>query len=155
MRFNDFANFVTSNTDKFTGFFKDIFDNPLQSIKDLGNAIRDNIIERFNSLLDTLGFVGDALSKFIDGDFSGAAESIKSAGKELVDVYTGVDGSFEKIVDKTSELSDAVSNYTSKVVESAKQNVELNKQAELGAAKQAELVEQFDQQAEQIKANKR
>ncbi|BAQ92865.1 hypothetical protein [uncultured Mediterranean phage uvMED] len=149
--FNDFANFITSNTDKFTGFFKDIFDNPLQSVKDLGNAIRDNIIERFNSLLDTLGFVGDALSKFIDGDFDGAAESIKAAGKELVDVYTGVDGSFDKIVEKTGKLSEAVSNYTSKVVESAKQNVELNKQAELGAAKQAELVEQFDQQAEKLR----
>ena len=149
--FNDFANFITSNTDKFTGFFKDIFDNPLQSVKDLGNAIRDNIIERFNSLLDTLGFVGDALSKFIKGDFNGAAESIKAAGKELVDVYTGVDGSFDKIVEKTGELSEAVSNYTSKVVESAKQNVELTKQAELGAAKQAELVEQFDQQAEKLR----
>ena len=149
--FNDFANFITNNIGEFTGFFKAIFDDPLESIKDFGIAIKDNIIERVNSLLDSMGFLASAVVKLFKGDFEGAMNDAKSAGKELIDVTTGVDGSFDKIVDKTGQLSEAVSNYTSKVVESAKQNVELTKQAELGAAKQAELVEQFDQQAEKLR----
>ena len=149
--FNDFANFISNNIGEFTGFFKSIFDDPLESVKDFGIAIKDNIIERVNSLLDSMGFLASAVVKLFKGDFEGAMNDAKSAGKELIDVTTGVDGSFDKIIDKTGQLSEAVSNYTSKVVESAKQNVELTKQAELGAAKQAELVEQFDQQAEKLR----
>ena len=66
-----------------------------------------------------MGFLASAVVKLFKGDFEGAMNDAKSAGKELIDVTTGVDGSFEKIVDKTGQLSDAVSNYTSKVVESA------------------------------------
>jgi hypothetical protein len=117
--FNDFFKFVSGNLSTVTGFFKKIFDDPLGSIKDLGDAIKENIIERFNSLLDTLGYAGDALKKFFEGDFNGAIESAKQAGKELVDVYTGVNNSFDRAVDFVSEAASAIVDYTTETWKSA------------------------------------
>ena len=59
--FNDFVNFLVNNLGTVTGFFKSVFDDPLQSIQNLKRAIEDNIIERFNSLIDTLGLAGKAV----------------------------------------------------------------------------------------------
>ena len=116
LAFNDFANFVINNFDRFTGFFTAIFDDPIGSIQNLGTIIKNNIIERFNSLLDTLGFAGDAVAKFFKGDFAGAAESAKSAAGEFVDVLTGVDGTVEKVGEGISKAAKATKDYVTQTV---------------------------------------
>ena len=44
--FNDLFNFLNNNIGTITDFFKDIFENPKQSLIDFGDAIKDNLIER-------------------------------------------------------------------------------------------------------------
>jgi hypothetical protein len=70
--FNDLFKFLSNNVGKVTTWFDKIFKDPKQSLIDFGDAIKENLIERFNSFLDTLGFLGDALSKLLKGDFEGA-----------------------------------------------------------------------------------
>ena len=94
--FNDFFRFLENNLGTVTGFFSDIFENPKESLIEFGTAIKNNIIERFNSFLDTLGFLASAVKKVFSGDFAGALEDVKEAGKESLDVLTGVDDSFDK-----------------------------------------------------------
>lgn len=149
--FNDFVNFLVNNLGAVTGFFKSVFDDPLQSIKDLGNAIKNNIIERFNSLLDTLGFAGQAIVKFFDGDFAGAAESAKAASKEFVDVLTGVDGTVDKVSEGVTKVAEATSNYVKETVKAAQANVELGKEAEIARVRQQGVIESFDLQAEKLR----
>jgi len=149
--FNDFFQFVTSNVETVSGFFKKIFDDPLGSIKSLGEAIKDNIIERFNSLLDTLGYAGDALKKFFEGDFSGAIESAKQAGKELVDVYTGVNNSFDRTVDFVSDAASAIANYTSETWKSAEAITAQAKSTKMLELEQQRLREQYDRDAENLR----
>jgi hypothetical protein len=149
--FNDFANFVINNTSTITGFFKGIFEDPKQSVLDLGNLIKNNIIERFNSLLDTLGYVGDAVVKFFKGDFSGAAESAKQAGTEFVDVLTGVDGTVEKVTKTVNNVVKATTSYVTETAKAAQANVELGKQAEIAAVRQQGIIESFDLQAEKLR----
>ena len=60
---NDFVNFVFNNFGKVADFFKDVFENPVENLKAFGNAVKDNLIERFNSFLDTLGFVAKAVKQ--------------------------------------------------------------------------------------------
>ena len=144
LAFNDFVNFVVGNAGAVVNTFKAFFQDPLQGIKNLGNAIKENIIERFTSALEAIGFVGDAIVKVFKGDFAGAAESAKNAGKELIDVVTGVDDSF----DKTAK---SVSNYVGETVKAAKANVELGKQAEIARVRQQGLIESFDLQAEKLR----
>ena len=142
--FNEFFTYLSNNIGTFTGFFKDLFENPQVKIKELGKTIYDGVVVRFEQLVEVLGLAGKALFKLVKGDFSGAFDTIKEAGKEVVDVVTGVDGSFEQV-------SETITDYTKKVVTSAKENVKLAKQAELAAVKNQGIIEQFDKQAEQLR----
>jgi len=149
--FNDFVNFLVNNLGAVTGFFKSVFDDPLQSIKDLGSAIKNNIIERFNSMLDTVGLAGKAVKQFFEGDFSGAAESAKAASKEFVDVLTGVDGTVDKVGEGITKVATATSNYVNETVNAATANVQLEKSARLAETANQGLIEKYDRQAEQLR----
>ena len=149
--FNDFVNFLVNNLGAVTGFFKSVFDDPLQSIKDLGSAIKNNIIERFNSMLDTVGLAGKAVKKFFEGDFSGAAEAAKEASKEFVDVLTGVDGTVDKVGEGITKVATATSNYVKETVNAATANVQLEKSARLAETANQGLIEKYDRQAEQLR----
>ena len=149
--FNDFVGFIINNGTKVTDFFKAIFDDPLESVKQLGASIKANIVERFESFLDTLGYIASAVKKVFSGDFAGALEDAKNAGKEYVDVLTGVNDSFDKGVEIVKGSAEAISNYASETIKAAKGNVELAKSAELAAVLNQGLVEKYDRQAEQLR----
>ena len=149
--FNDFVNLLVNNLGAVTGFFKSVFDDPLQSIQNLGTAIKNNIIERFNSMLDTVGLAGKAVKQFFEGDFSGAAESAKAASKEFVDVLTGVDGTVDKVSEGVTKVATATSNYVKETVNAATANVQLEKTARLAETANQGLIEKYDRQAEQLR----
>ena len=149
--FSDFSKWIQSNIGGVTGFFKDIFENPKENLIAFGNAIKENLIERFNSFLDTLGYIASAVKKVFSGDFAGALEDVKLAGKETVDVFTGVDGAFDKIVDTTKKVATAVADYTTKTVKAGAAMTELNKQAELADVLSQGLIEKYDLQAEKLR----
>jgi len=146
--FNDFFNFISKNVGAVSEFFKKIFDDPLASVKALGNAIKDNIIERVKSALEVFGFLGKAMKKLFAGDFKGAIDEVKNAGSEFVDVLTGVDNSVEKATEVVNKGVTALTEYTKSTYEQAKSNIELKKSAELAAVANQGLIEKFDRQAE-------
>lgn len=149
--FSDFTKFISGNIGGFVDFFTSIFNNPAESAKNLGIAIKDNIIERFNSMLEVLGFVGDAMKKFFTGDFGGALESVKAAGAEMVDVLTGVDDSAQKIAEGTTKAAKAISNYVVETVKQGQAMTETNKQAEIAEVRMQGLIEKYDLQAEKLR----
>ena len=151
LAFNDFFNFLDSNVGTVIDYFKGIFDNPVQSIKNFGQAIVDNIVERVKSALDSLGFLGEAVVKVFEGDFAGAAESAKNAGKELFDVVTGVDNSFDKVAETLPTVVKGISNYAKSTLDAATQTVELNRAAEVGIAQNRIILEQKDREAEKLR----
>ena len=148
LAFNDFFKFIESNLGTITGFFKDIFENPKQSIIDFGNAIKDNLVERFNSLLDTFGHLGKALGHLFKGEFSEAFASVKDAGKESIDIITGVDNSVDKITETTTKAAAAIKEYAKSTIETANAINEMNKAAEIAAVKNQQIIEQKDREAE-------
>ena len=131
---NDFVVFLSDSVGPIGDFFKDIFENPLENIESFGAAIRDNLIERFKSFVETIGLAGKAISQLFEGDFSGALETAKQAGKELVDVYTGVDGSFDKIGKTLTDTGLAIANYAKETYNAADAQVELRKSSKLAEA---------------------
>jgi len=147
--FNDFINFIFNNVGGVVDVFKAIFNDPVESIKSFGKAIVDNIVERFKSAIDAIGFLGTAIKKVFEGDFAGAAESAKNAGKELFDVVTGVDDSFEKTVETVGKVVEATTKYVKETVNAAQATIQLNKNAEKAAVINQGLIEQYDIQAEQ------
>ena len=142
--FNDLFSYLSGNVGKVTGWFKDMFENPAEKIRELGDTIKDAFIDRFNQALEVLGLVAKSFGQLIQGEFSAAFETIKEAGKETVDVFTGVDKSYEQVA-KT------IKTYVSETVKSAKATIELNKAAELAAVQVQGLIEEYDRQAEKLR----
>ena len=151
LAFNDFFNFLDANVGTVIGYFKGIFVNPKESLIEFGNAIKNNLIERFNSFLDTLGFLASAVKKVFSGDFAGALDDVKNAGKESLDVLTGVDGTFEKSVETVTKATKSITEYAKSTYDSAKANVDLQKTAELAIAQNRIILEQKDREAEKLR----
>lgn len=151
LAFNDFFDFIFNNVGGVVDAFKSIFNDPVESIKNFGKAIVNNIVERFKSAIDAIGFLGTAIKKVFEGDFAGAAESAKNAGKELFDVVTGVDDSFDKTVETVGKVVEATKTYVTETVKAANANVELGKQAEIARVRQQGIIESFDLQAEKLR----
>ena len=149
--FNDFANFIINNASVVTDFFKAIFEDPIGSLKTFGNLVKENIIERFESFLDTLGFIASAVKKVFAGDFAGALDDVKNAGKEYIEIYTGVEGTFDKVANGVTKAVKATTEYVKETGKAAAANVELEKTARLAEAANQGLIEKYDRQAEQLR----
>jgi len=113
----------------------------IPSFRELKDGIMQGLIDRFEQAKEVAGLLGQAVVKLFKGDFSGAVDSLKQAGKESVDVFTGVDKSVEKV-------TKAVKEYAVETFNAAKNQVDLNKQAQLSEAQNAKLLLQFSQEAE-------
>ena len=151
LAFNDFVSFAVNSTSGIIKFFDAIFKNPLESLKSFADAFKKNIQERFESYLDTLGFLASAVKKVFSGDFAGALDDVKNAGKESLDVLTGVNDSFDKGKEFIEKTTKAVKDYVTETVSAATANVQLQKQAELALVANQGLIEKYDRQAELLR----
>jgi hypothetical protein len=149
--FNDLVGFVADNFPTVIKIFKDVFENPTKYLQKFGDLIKENLIERFNSFLDTVGYLGSALKKVFEGDFAGAMDSVKQAGKESIDILTGVNNTVDRAGKAIGDAADAIGNYAIKTFKAAEANVKLQNSALLAAAEQGRLVEQYDRQAEKLR----
>jgi len=149
--FNDLIGFVMDNFPAVVNLFKDVFENPTKYLKKFGDLIKENLIERFNSFLDTIGYLSEALKNVFEGEFGAAMESVKKAGKESVDVFTGVNNTFDRTGKAITDAADAIGKYATKTWSASEANVKLQNSAILAAAEQGRLVEQYDRQAEKLR----
>ena len=149
--FNDLFKFLSNNIGTVTGYFKSIFEDPKQSLIDFGQAIKENLIERFDSLLETFGHLGKAIGHLFRGEFTEAFDSVKDAGKEYVDVLTGVDGSVDKITETVTKATKVIKDYAKSTIDTATTMVELRKESELAAVQVQGLIEEYDRQAEKLR----
>jgi hypothetical protein len=146
---SDLVEFVVNNFGKVVDLFTKVFNDPLLYVEKLGEAIKNNLIERVNSLIEAYGFLGEIIKNVFTGDFDAAAEAAKNFGKEVVDVFSGVDNAFDKTVEVVGNAANAVSNYVKTNIDAANAAVKLRNEAKL-AASQAELsAAVFKRQAEE------
>ena len=74
----------------------DIFSNPKQALIDLGNAIKDNLLNRFEGLLELIPKLGEAITLLFEGEFS-------EAGQVALDAVTKVTLGVEDFTDTVTE----------------------------------------------------
>ena len=149
--FNDLFKYLENNIGSIIGYFKSIFEDPQKSLKDFGDAIKENLIERFESMLEVFGHLAKAIKHLFDREFTEAMNSVKAAGKESIDVLSGVDDSVEKITETVTNASGKILDYSKKTLEAAKSIVELRKESELAEVQVQGLIEQYDRQAEKLR----
>jgi len=100
------------------------FENPKQALLDFGALLVNQVVERIKSALEVVGYLGIALGKVFEGDFAGARDAVVEAGKELVDVFTGVDDSAQKIAETSVVVFTEVKKAVKEAVEVATTLVE-------------------------------
>jgi len=146
--FRDMFELLSDNVGKVTGWFKELFEDPKQKLIDFGDAVKKNLIERFNSFIESVGFLGEAFKKLLGGDFTGAMAAAKNAGSEWVDVLTGVDNTVGKVKTTLIETADKLNKYAKATIETATEMTELEKAAKLATVTFAKQNAQFLKDAE-------
>ena len=96
------------------------FTNPLESIKKFKDFIVQNITNRFNAAIDTIGFLGSAIKKVFSGDFSGAMDDAKKAGSSYIDTLTGVEDTLGKTAKAVTDFVDETKTEISAMTEITK-----------------------------------
>ena len=69
--------------------------------------------------MEVIGFVGSAFKNLFAGEFQAALDDVKSAGTEMVDVFTGVDNSVEKIAETGKKVFNEIKTAVEEATEAA------------------------------------
>ena len=92
------------------------FSNPMETIKNIGTAIKENLLNRFNGMLELIPAVGKAIGLALKGKFS-------EAGKVAADAMGKVVLGVEDITDKVAATVEAVVEFGTTFVAEAKKSV--------------------------------
>ena len=90
-----------------------VFENPKQAIKDFANLIKENIINRFQGIMELIPALGKAVSLLFKGEF---AEAGKVAANAAGKVVLGV----ENVVEKTQAAINKTKEFVKELEEEGK-----------------------------------
>lgn len=114
------------------------FENPQQALKDLGNAIKNNIQNRLEGLLEFIPAVGEAISLVFKGEFSEAGKvAADAAGKVVLGV--------ENVTDKVKDATKATGEFIEELQREAGVAADIaDKRAEADKKERALIVERAE-----------
>tara|TARA_R100000541_G_scaffold21144_2_gene30983 strand:+ start:4332 stop:6203 length:1872 start_codon:yes stop_codon:yes gene_type:complete len=95
----------------------DAFENPQQSLKSFGKLIKDNVVNRFEGLLELLPQLGKAIGLLFEGEFT---EAGKVAGNAMGKVALGVEDVTGKFKDATNAVGDFIEQNKTEAAQAAK-----------------------------------
>lgn len=95
---------------KFAGF-RAVILTVWDTMKGFAGLIKDLVISRIQSLLQSIGKVGEALGKLFNGDFSGAWQSAREAGS----LFLNVDGARQAVNSARNIVSGIPQNYRTRL----------------------------------------
>ena len=89
------------------------FNNPVETLKNFGKIIKENIINRFEGILEFLPAIGKAISLVFKGEFAEAGKvAADAAGKMVLGV--------ENVTDKIAAAGEAIGKFATDFVDSTK-----------------------------------
>jgi len=151
MAFNDFFNFIGDNIGTVTDYFRDLFDNPLEKIQEIGRAIGDYLMAQVNLAIEGIGKLGESIAFLLDAEFAKAAEAAGDGALKLGEAFVKLNPAtavMANLAETVYENRDAIVDYAQSTIEAASNLTELNKAAELAEVRQQGLIEKYDRQAE-------
>ena len=120
---------------------KAIFENPKQAVKDLGDAIQENLINRLDGIMLAGREVANFWKAVIDADWDAAGEAVEDYASALIQVGTGLDKEQQAaIVDGVKDLGSELADATKKAVDQAAAMVALRNELKLLEAEQRKQI---------------
>jgi hypothetical protein len=117
------------------------FNNPKQTIIEFANLVKENILNRFEGLMELIPQLGKAINLLFKGDFA-------EAGKVAVDATAKLTLGVEGFTDKIGDAANAIKDFALDVAATAKSG------AELESALNRVLVKERELRVERAEANK-
>jgi DNA repair exonuclease SbcCD ATPase subunit len=107
----------------------DAFSNPKQAVKDLWEAIKTNLLNRLNGMIDMFKGAGRAIKAALKLDFDGVTEASKDFGNAWLQTITGVEDAAAKAAAALKIVVDQVKDSTKEGKRLTAIRVELRKLA--------------------------
>ena len=101
---------ITDRLSTFGEIIVSAFEDPQQAIMDLWEAIKTNLLNRVQGMIDAFGFVGKAVESALDFDWDGMKENAAGFTESMVQVATGVDDLTGKMAEGFKELGKEINN---------------------------------------------
>lgn len=154
MMFKDFFTFIGDNIGTVTQYFRELFDNPLEKIQEIGNAIQNYLMKQVKTAIEGFSLLGEAIGYLLDGEFAKAAETagdgILKIGEAVVKINPAT-AVMANLAETIYDNRDAIVDYAKGTFEAASALTELNKNAELAEVRQQGLIEKYDREAELLR----
>lgn len=80
------------------------FENPKQAIQDFANIIKDNIVNRFEGLIELVPKLGEAINLLFKGQFSEAGRVAADAAGKVALGVENITGKIENAIEKTKDF---------------------------------------------------
>lgn len=123
------------------GPIRSVFEDPKQAVIDLGNLIKENIINRFEGAVLAVGAIGRTFKALFEADWDGALEGVKDYGQALIQVGTGLDADQQAaFVDGVKEFAEETIKATNAAVDEADALVALRNELKLLEAEQRKQI---------------
>jgi len=106
-----FGAVVSVITDRLSTFGEVIvsaFENPQQAIEDLWEAIKTNLLNRVQGIIDAFGYLGKTIQSALSFDWDEMKENAAGFGESMVQVATGVDDLTGKMAAGFKSLGDEI-----------------------------------------------
>lgn len=84
-------NVITKAATALTNGLISLFEDPLKALKDFGDFLLNNIINRFQALVQLVNIAGGVISDLANGDFANLSERAQEAAKAFIQFNTGLD----------------------------------------------------------------
>lgn len=139
-------NILVQRIEPFAGAVVDAFSNPVESIKKLGDAIKQNIQNRIDGILNFIPKIGEAWELLMDGKWK---EASKVAADAVGQVAFGVTDITDKIGDAVEAVTEFANDYVEEVTKATKAATALTQEQQRLRDQQRELnVEYAEARAE-------
>jgi len=139
-------NILVQRIEPFAGAVVDAFSNPVESIKKLGDAIKQNIQNRIDGILNFIPKIGEAWELLMDGKWKAAS---KVAADAVWQVAFGVTDITDKIGEAAEAVTEFASEYKEEVSKAVAASTDLTKEQQRLRDQQRELnVEYAEARAE-------
>jgi len=123
-----FGAVISVITDRLSDFGKVIvsaFENPQQAIADLWQAIKTNLLNRVEGIVDAFSYLGKTIKSALSLDFDEMKENAAGFGESIVQVATGVDDLTGKMAEGFKSLGEEINNDVTAIMALKKRTQEL------------------------------
>jgi len=108
-----FGAVISVITDRLSGFGEVIvsaFENPQQAIADLWEAIKTNLLNRVQGIIDAFGYLGKTIQSALSFDWDEMKENAAGFGESMLQVATGVEDVTGKMAAGFKSLGEEINN---------------------------------------------